>query len=213
MVYRVIHILILEHHYFFFYYNIAINMSQQETVTTLEQLITQMSPEGQMALAKIGVTWKDYAGYYGSLVPNDVLIRMLKQNLPWSANKITQQGQGRNGVLFTLLPMLKDQGLVEEVDGKNYTRYSLTNTGKEVMRAMLYVCTSCNQTRECSRCWQGVEFDRDENGQVQGVVCRDTKPGHDIKTCEYCNEFGHQLCYSCQGKNICQHCISDDEIG
>ena len=69
-------------------------MSQQQTATTLEQMISSMSPEGQMALAKIGVTWKEYAGAFGSLVYNSVIVKMLKQDRPWSANKLTEKGQG-----------------------------------------------------------------------------------------------------------------------
>jgi len=197
-------------------------MSQQETIISLEELISRMSPEGQMALAKIGVTWKEYAGYYGSLVPRDVLITMIKQNLPWSANKITQKGQGRNGVIYTLLPMLKEQELVEEVDGRNYTRYTLTDTGKEVMRAMLYSCTSCDQTRECPHCWQGLYYLTDDKGNKTPSQCsrarsrlggQNTGADHKISDCNQCNEFGHRLCYSCKGTNKCQNCISDDEVG
>lgn len=204
--------------FIFFYYKIMINMSQQETELTLEQVISRMSPEGQMALAKIGVTWKDYAGYFGSIVPHTVLIKMMKQNLPWSANKITQKGQGRNGVLYTLLPMLKEQGLVEEVDGRNYTRYRLTNIGKEVIRSMLYACSSCHQTRECSHCWQGLYYTKDDKGQRQPSECGSESwrsynaPEHKIDECEHCNEFGHRLCYTCKGTKTCHYCISDDEV-
>ena len=60
-----------------------------------------------MALAKIGATWKEYAGAFGSLVYNSIIIKMLKQDRPWSVNKLTFKGQGRNGVVYTLLPMLK----------------------------------------------------------------------------------------------------------
>ena len=76
-----------------------------------------------MALAKIGATWKEYAGAFGSLVYNSIIIKMLKQDRPWSVNKLTFKGQGRNGVVYTLLPMLKTYHLVEEVGGMNYSRY------------------------------------------------------------------------------------------
>lgn len=197
-------------------------MSQQETIISLEELISRMSPEGQMTLAKIGVTWKEYAGYYGSIVTRDVLTKMIKQNLPWSANKITQNGHGRNGVLYTLLPMLKEQELVEEVDGKNYTRYELTDIGKEVIRVMLYACTNCDQTRKCSRCWQGLSYFTDDEDNIYPSECgraksrlggQNTGTNHIIDECEQCNEFGHQLCYTCHGTKTCQYCISDDKVG
>ena len=188
-------------------------MSQQQTATTLEQMISSMSPEGQMALAKIGMTWKEYAGAFGSLVYNSVIVKMLKQDRPWSANKLTENGQGRNGIIYTLLPMLKTYQLVEEVGGMNYSRYMLNDTGKEVMRAMMYSCTMCNQTRECSRCWQGVEQRKNEEGQMQGYECNSNRyENHNIETCRNCNEFGHQLCYTCRGTNKCHYCVSDDEI-
>lgn len=188
-------------------------MSQQQTVLTLEQVISSMSPEGQMALAKIGATWKEYAGAFGSLVYNSIIIKMLKQDRPWSVNKLTFKGQGRNGVVYTLLPMLKTHHLVEEVGGMSYKRYILTDTGKEIMRVMMYSCTMCDQTRECSRCWQGLQYTEDEVGRKQGIECsRNRLSEHNTNECQYCNEFGHQLCYTCHGTNKCQYCISDDEI-
>lgn len=187
-------------------------MSQQQTTLTIEQMITSMSPEGQMALAKIGVTWKEYAGAFGSLVYNSIIIKMLKQDRPWSVNKLTFQGQGRNGVVYTLLPMLKTYHLVEEVGGKNYSRYILNDTGKEVMRAMMHACSNCNQTRECSRCWKGLDYHKDDEGRMQSYECNRSSTEHKIDECRHCNEFGHQLCYTCDGTNKCQYCVSDDEI-
>ena len=190
-------------------------MSQQQTTLTLEQMITSMSPEGQMALAKIGATWKEYAGAFGSLVYNSIIIKMLKQDRPWSVNKLTFKGQGRNGVVYTLLPMLKTYHLVEEVGGMNYSRYILNDIGKEGMRVMMYSCSSCNQTRECSRCWKGLQYTKDDEGQMQSHECnRAIRYGteHKIDECRYCNEFGHQLCYTCDGTNKCNYCVSDDEI-
>lgn len=190
-------------------------MSQQQTVITLEQMITSMSPEGQMALAKIGASWKEYAGAFGSLVYNSIIIKMLKQDRPWSVNKLTFKGQGRNGVVYTLLPMLKMYNLVEEVGGMSYKRYTINDTGKEVMRIMMHTCTVCDQTRECQRCWNGLQYTKDEEGQMQSFACM--KAGslfaeHNIDECQHCNEFGHQLCYTCSGTNRCRYCISDDEI-
>ena len=189
-------------------------MSQQQTVLTLEQMITSMSPEGQMALAKIGATWKEYAGAFGSLVYNSIIIKMLKQDRPWSVNKLTFKGQGRNGVVYTLLPMLKTYHLVEKVEGMRYSRYMLNDIGKEVMRVMMYSCTVCNQSRECPRCWKGLQYTKDDEGRMQSHKCNRTRnlEYHRIDECRYCNEFGHQLCYTCDGTNKCQHCISDDEI-
>ena len=190
-------------------------MSQQQTTLTLEQMITSMSPEGQMALAKIGATWKEYAGAFGSLVYNSIIIKMLKQDRPWSVNKLTFKGQGRNGVVYTLLPMLKTYHLVEEVGGMNYSRYILNDIGKEVMRVMMYSCTVCNQSRECPRCWKGLQYTKDDEGQMQSHECnRAIRYGteHKIDECRYCNEFGHQLCYTCDGTNKCNYCVSDDEI-
>jgi len=190
-------------------------MSQQQTVLTLEQMITSMSPEGQMTLAKIGVTWKEYAGAFGSMVYNSILIKMLKQDRPWSVNKLTHRGQGRNGVVYTLLPMLKTYHLVEEVGGMRYSRYILNDIGKEVMRVMMHSCSICNQTRECSRCWKGLQYIKDDEGQMQSYECnRAIRYGteHKIDECRWCNAFGHQLCYTCNGENKCQYCVSDDEI-
>ena len=190
-------------------------MSQQQTVLTLEQMISSMSPEGQMTLAKIGATWKEYAGAFGSLVYNSIIIKMLKQDRPWSVNKLTFQGQGRNGVVYTLLPMLKTYHLVEEVEGMRYSRYMLNNIGKEVMRVMMYTCTVCDQSRECQKCWKGLDYHKDDEGRMQSYECgRAIRYGaeHKIDECRHCNEFGHQLCYTCNGENKCQYCVSDDEI-
>lgn len=183
-------------------------MSQQQTIQTLEQMVSSMSIEGQMTLAKIGLSWKDYAGEFGSLVYNSVLVKMLKEDMPWSVNKLTHKGQGRNGVVYTLLPMLKKYELVEEIGGKNYTRYQLTDTGKEIMRGMLWTCSNCDQTRECSRCWQGLEYNENDEHQLQGYECNNSGyESHDIRTCSRCDEFGKQLCYQCHGTKKCSYCV------
>ena len=138
--YRIIHILIFEHS-LFFYYNLTINMSEQITQQSqnqFEEMINNLSPEAKTILIKISLNWQNIVGASGSYVNTSSLVLAHKAKRPWSANKLTDQGRGRNGVIYELIPMLEKYELVIINNERNYKMYMLTDLGKEVIGAMLY---------------------------------------------------------------------------
>ena len=137
--YCVIHILIHKHSFFLF--QITINMSEQITQQSqnrLDTMIDNLSPEAKTILIKIGLKWSYIVGSFGSYVDTDTLEKAYKAEGPWSANKLTDHGRGRNGVINELIPLLEKYGLVIVNNERNYTMYMLTEVGKEVIGAMLY---------------------------------------------------------------------------
>lgn len=115
-----------------------INMSEQITQTPTEELINNLSPEAKTILIKIGLNWKNVVGSYGSYVNWSCLEIACKAQRPWSANKLTEKGRGRNGVVYELIPLLEEYNLVIKNINQNYTVYMLTDLGKEVIAAMIH---------------------------------------------------------------------------
>ena len=138
--YCVIHILIHKHSFFLF--QITINMSELlkkiESELQFEEMISNLSPEAKTILIKIGLNWQNIVGSFGSYVNTSSLELAHKAQRPWSANKLTDQGRGRNGVVYELIPMLEKFELVIINNQQNYKVYMLTDLGKEVIGAMLY---------------------------------------------------------------------------
>jgi hypothetical protein len=137
--YCVIHILIHKHSFFLF--QITINMSEQITQQSqnqFEEMISNLSPEAKTILIKISLNWQNIVGAFGSYVNTSSLEIAHKAKEPWSANKLTDNGRGRNGVVYELIPMLEKYNLIIKNINKNYTVYMLTDLGKEVIGAMLY---------------------------------------------------------------------------
>ena len=136
--YCVIHILIHKHSFFLF--QITINMSEQITQPSqnqFEEMISNLSPEAKTILIKISLNWQNIVGSFGSFVNTSSLEIAYKAKEPWSANKLTDQGRGRNGVIYELIPMLEKYELVIINNERNYKMYMLTDLGKEVIGAML----------------------------------------------------------------------------
>ena len=137
--YCVIHILIHKHSFFLF--QITINMSEQiiqPSQNQFEEMISNLSPEAKTILIKISLNWQNIVGAFGSYVNTSSLETAYKAKEPWSANKLTDQGRGRNGVIYELIPLLEKYELVIINNERNYKVYMLTDLGKEVIGAMLY---------------------------------------------------------------------------
>ena len=137
--YCVIHILIHKHSFFLF--QITINMSEQITQQSqnqFEEMISNLSPEAKTILIKISLNWQNIVGSFGSYVNTSSLEIAHKAKGPWSANKLTDQGRGRNGVIYELIPLLKEYELVTVNNERNYTMYMLTEVGKEIIGALSY---------------------------------------------------------------------------
>ena len=137
--YCVIHILIHKHSFFLF--QITINMSEQITQQSqnqFEEMISNLSPEAKTILIRISLNWQNIVGSFGSYVNTSSLEIAHKAKVPWSANKLTDDGRGRNGVIYELIPMLEKYELVIINNERNYKMYMLTDLGKEVIGAMLY---------------------------------------------------------------------------
>ena len=224
--YRVIYILILEHS-LFFYLQITINMSEQITTEQeqagFDRYIEQMSHQAKNALISIGSTWPEIVGSSGSWVTKRTIMKALEQERPWTANKLTNKGNGRNGIIYSLIPMLKDQDLVVVNSEGTHTKYMLTEVGKEVLRAMVYACGQCHTSRMCS-CGDG--YSRSNGYQTGEQTIQ--KCSHILRqncencegtgehgggrcwrcseTCNDCDEDRNRYCYSCKGTQICQYC-------
>ena len=110
----------------------------QQSQNRLDTMIDNLSPEAKTILIKIGLKWSYIVGSFGSYVDTDTLEKAYKAEGPWSANKLTDHGRGRNGVINELIPLLEKYELVIVNNERNYTMYMLTEVGKEVIGAMLY---------------------------------------------------------------------------
>ena len=108
-----------------------------ESELQFEEMINNLSPEAKTILIKIGLNWKNTVGSFGSYVNISSLELAHKAQRPWSANKLTDQGRGRNGVIYELIPMLEKYELIIINNQQNYRTYMLTHLGKEVIGAML----------------------------------------------------------------------------
>jgi hypothetical protein len=110
----------------------------QQSQNQFEEMINNLSPEAKTILIKISLNWQNIVGAFGSYVNTSSLEIAHKAKEPWSANKLTDNGRGRNGVVYELIPMLEKYNLIIKNINKNYTVYMLTDLGKEVIGAMLY---------------------------------------------------------------------------
>ena len=209
-----------------------INMTEQITnqQSPLERMVDELSQEGKNALIKIGLNWHNIVGSYGSYVNRSILIESLKQNEPWTANKLLGgSGIGRNGVVYEFIPMLEKYELaVTNTEGR-YVKHMLTPVGYEVIRLMCECCTRCNNTRMCqpcinspgkatnshgqhvlcthtyaSECTEVHNFDDpDQGSHWDGESCWSCQPDDD--TCTKC-EDRRLYCYSCSGTLECASC-------
>jgi len=112
-------------------------MSEQITQTSIDELVNSLSPEAKTILIKIGLNWKNIVGSFGSYVNWSCLEIAYQAKEPWSANKLTNKGIGRNGVVYELIPLLEKYNLVIKNINQNYTVYMLTDLGKEIVGAMI----------------------------------------------------------------------------
>ncbi len=110
----------------------------QPSQNQFEEMISNLSPEAKTILIKIGLNWQNIVGAFGSYVNKSSLELAYKAQRPWSANKLTDQGRGRNGVIYELIPLLEKYELVIINNERNYKIYMLTDLGKEIIGAMLY---------------------------------------------------------------------------
>ena len=110
----------------------------QQSQNQFEEMISNLSPEAKTIIIKIGLNWQHTVGSFGSYVNTSSLVLAHKAKEPWSANKLTEEGRGRNGVVYELIPMLEDYELIIINNERNYKMYMLTDLGKEVIGAMLY---------------------------------------------------------------------------
>ena len=203
-------------------------MNEQIIAQTAEakydRMLEQMSAEAKNTLIKMGASWVDIVGSSGSWVSKRQLGKAMEQESPWTANKLTDRGRGRNGVTWSLIPLLKSYNLVTVING-THTRYMLNPIGKEVLSAMLYNCSFCNTTREC-QCEDGLSHHHDGTIQTCSHInrqdcqyCDGSGRSNDgdydcrrctVGQCEYCDDQRNRYCYSCKGSMICNHCKGVD---
>lgn len=167
----------------------------------------QMSRHAQKVLMRIGSSWDMYASPSGSYVWSGAFKTLVDSDEPLTIHAIckSDQGCGRNGVKYAVIPMLKQFELVEVTQG-NHTKYKLNELGKEVIAAMVETCSWCCESRICGTCY-GVgtthecgHWDYSGNGGVQ----------LNVNDCKGCNDDGIRFCQNCKGDGICQKCLEDD---
>ena len=203
-------------------------MSEQITTEQeqagFDRYIEQMSHQAKYALINIGSIWPEIVGSSGSWVSKKMLMKALEQERPWTANKLTTKGNGRNGIVYSLIPMLKDQDLVVINSEGTHTKYMLTEVGKEVLRAMVYSCGRCHTSRMCS-CEDGYAHTNGYEVYNESIQQCSHTERHDcehcggtgeqdgggrcwrcVDTCNDCDEDRNRYCYSCRGTQICQYC-------
>jgi hypothetical protein len=191
----------------------------QEVNMSRDIMIDRMSPQALKALAKIGTTWIDIVGSHGNKVSRSVLRKAREMQIPWSVNKITNNGQGRSGIINTFVTTFVQQELMTENNEGHFTKYMLTEIGHEVIDAMLYSCMRCGNDRICTHCVDGFQCqngervicghtDRDQCNYCNGTGIRDS--GNQCRTCttncENCDEKRHRSCYYCHGNQKCIYC-------
>ena len=181
-----------------------------------------VSPQALIVLAKIGSQWNTFVGSTGSYVNNSAIINALNETEPWSANKITGRRQGgANGVKWSLIPLLLENNIATIVEGKKFTRYQLTDIGREVLTAMVINCSHCENTRTCVGCAGTGRYTpyRDTDTRNRPVYCRtgqynsnienyDIPTKEHIDSCNSCDSEGYQKCYTCSGNKKCNQCVS-----
>jgi len=228
----VIHILIHKHSFFLLQF--MINMTEQITnqQSPLERMVDELSQEGKNALIKIGLNWHNIVGSYGSYVNRSILIESLKQERPWTANKLLGgSGVGRNGVVYEFIPMLEKYQLAVTDTGGRYVKHMLTPVGYEVIRLMCMSCLRCNNTRMCQSCIEtpGFANSRGEYIQCTHVFASECLEPHDEtnsshydgESCWSCQPNDEPCtkctdrrlhCYSCSGRLECNSCDDVNQI-
>lgn len=175
----------------------------------LEQdIFDRLSRHAQRVLMKIGSSWDIFVGPAGSYVGSGAFKTLLDSDEPLTIHGICKHdhGCGRNGVKYSIIPMLKKFELVEITEGNN-TAYKLNELGKEVISAMVETCSYCCESKICNNCngvgtkYECSHWKHDDNDDL--IVLN-------VHDCKDCNDDGMHFCGTCKGNGICQHCLEDD---
>ena len=204
-----------------------INMiNNMNPIQRYESRITALSPEAKTAIINIGLSWPDIVGASGSYISKTILHNIIKATTPWTVNKVTDNGAGRNGVTWSIIPTFTDLNLLNKIEGGRFTTYDLTSVGREIVIMMLLNCNRCTNTRICPRCLDHPGFSESDNlclhidvedcDQCNGTGDPDEDGEHSCwncdENCERCDNDRKLLCYSCDGKITCQFCKDLDKL-
>ena len=170
--------------------------------------INNISIPAQKVLIEIGLSWDIIIGPSGSYVHNTSLKKLLEAKQPISVNKMTDSGRGRNGVIYSIIPMCKRYRLIDITDG-NHQSYMLNDLGREVIEMMVSTCSYCNDTKLCRFCnGNGIRIDikcghNDWNGN-RAIK----KSSEECDKCDGNNLF----CYQCKtNPGVCDICGDDED--
>ena len=180
--------LIRTHHLFELKGIEEMKMSQQDKLLS-------MSPEAQITLMKLGTEWQATTGY-SSWVDDELLVSLIRiPDEAWTINKLSKwSGFGRSGIEYSLIPFMEKVGIMIHDSSSRFTKYSITVHGRETLEAMVYNCSTCDNTRKCAHCETGI-----------GITTRYT--GDPVEPCDHtlheecieCNKTGLMDCGTCSG--------------
>ena len=165
--------------------------------------INDLSRPAQDVLIKIALGWDIIIGPSGSYVHDTSLKKLLEAQQPISINKMTNSGRGRNGVIYSIIPMCQKHRLIEIMGNGNHTKYLLNDLGREVIGAMLSTCSYCSGTKLCRFCRDGVQISNCcDHGDWNGN-------NYEYKSPEACEECinGLMKCSACINEpGVCDRC-------
>jgi hypothetical protein len=201
-------------------------MNDINTLQRYEDRINSLSPEAKHALISIGLSWPDFVGASGSYISKTILHNIIKTTTPWTVNKVTDNGAGRNGVTWSIIPTFTDLNLLNKIEGGRFITYDLTPVGREVAIMMLLNCGRCNNTRICLKCLDHPRYSGSDSlcehvnvkdcEQCNGTGDPDEEGEHSCWNCdENCNRCDNDrkvFCWSCDGNVTCQYCKDQNEL-
>tara|TARA_R110002051_G_scaffold92706_1_gene162437 strand:- start:511 stop:1143 length:633 start_codon:yes stop_codon:yes gene_type:complete len=205
-----------------------INMiNNMNPIQRYESRITALSPEAKTAIINIGLSWPDIVGASGSYISKTILHNIIKATSPWTVNKVTDNGAGRNGVTWSIIPTFTDLNLLNKIEGGRFTTYDLTSVGREIVIMMLLNCNRCSNTKVCQKCLGSPGYGSTDSvcDHVEVKDCEECHgtgdPDKDTgehgcwnceENCDSCDKNRKIFCWSCGGHVTCQYCKDLDAV-
>ena len=217
MVYRVIHILILEHR-FFFYYKFTINMVNNNLPDREvdlrgwweeKDIMSKLSDQELIMLVRLGMKWQQQQGP-GSWC--DLSVLLSAATIPdedWTVNRLKTYAKcGTNAIIYSLLPNMIPIGVIERVSQDRYERYRVTDAGRNVLLAMYTYCDTCDNDRKCIWCSED-RFMTNEPGTTEPA-----EPCSHVfmKVCKNCDGTGKTVCIECNGAKKTVNTVNNLEL-
>jgi hypothetical protein len=188
--------------------------------------IEQLSPEAKTCLIKLGSQWVSNANEAtGRYISNQFLRNVLNIKIPeWTQTTLKNlTGEGINAIKSKFIPNFVQTGILNKDDTGRFTMYSITQPGREVISYLAEYCSTCDDTKICTYCEDGIRqplhicdhvLTRECNAcNHEGMIICDECQGSGIvdnSTCSYCrSKTGYTKCRTCYNENECKYCFND----